>query len=134
MALDTSSAEYREAERRIKRAIEDRVKPLEHRIEAQALVIAQLQLGSIIALMHVFNCLHDHGVLPLSNAISSLELTAEALPADAGPARSVVRGVAAGLRTQPTRQGPENPPAATRADLRIIQGGRAEGSPEHSGQ
>jgi hypothetical protein len=93
-------------------------------------VIAELQIGTLIAITHVFNCLHHRGVLPLADAISSLEQTEQGLPSDVPQTtRGVIQNLVAGLRLQQGHQtppDPDRPPPATRPDLQVIQGGRNE--------
>src|SRR4051794_3559565 len=95
----------------------------------EARLVAQFQMGTIIVLTHVFNCLYHRGVLPIGEAISSLEETERGLPADAAPAtRSIIFSVVQGLRHQAAAPSsdPSKPPPPTRPDLRVIQGGRPQ--------
>lgn len=96
----------------------------------EAKAIADLQIGTLIAITHIFNCLHHRGVLPLGDAISSLEQTEQGLPPDISQAvRGVIRSLVAGLRLQQGQQAPpdpDKPPPPTRPDLQVIQGGLNE--------
>ena len=62
-------------------------------------VIADMQVGVLIVITHIFNCLHHRGVLPLSDAIASLEETEQKLPSNVSEtARTMVLNTISGLR------------------------------------
>jgi hypothetical protein len=68
--------------------------------ENEAKVIAELQIGVLTVIVHIFNTLHRQGVLPLSDAITSLEATAQGLPANVSEvSRNVIRSVISGLQS-----------------------------------
>jgi len=92
-----------------------------------AMAIAELISGLMIAIVHIFNCLHQKGVMSCSEATRSIEETIRALPPGQqhGSVHAVLRGIVQGLRTQE-----QNHPREAKTDisglLRVIEGGMLE--------
>jgi hypothetical protein len=86
-----------------------------------------VQMGYSMVIIHLFHCLHSKGILPLSEAATSLDETVAALPPSVAPGTlMVMQAVATNLRDlagQNLPTDPSKPPPPTRPTLRIIQGG-----------
>jgi len=98
--------------------------------DEQAAAIAALMTGMQLTMLHIFNCLHHRGVLPLAEAARSLAETEANIPADADPrGRVPVQQMVKALRDLAAKASPPDPSAPqppTRPNLRLIRGGRSD--------
>jgi hypothetical protein len=91
-------------------------------------VVAQVQMGYDLILLHLFYCLHHKGVLPLTDAAQSIEeIVTELSDKLATPTRTIMTTMVKNLR-QISEQGrppdPSETTPPTRPYLQVIQGGR----------
>jgi hypothetical protein len=96
--------------------------------EKTAMAVAQVQMAYHLIITNLFHCLHCKDVLPLSDAVASLESMDNQLPAEM-PAvtRGILRTMIGSLQKLAEEAPPPNPgapPAPMRPDLRLIPGGR----------
>jgi hypothetical protein len=89
--------------------------------------VAAIQSGLIIAIIHLFKCLHQQGVLSLEEGSASLRATAAALPAEVHPAtRELLTVIADGIQQEGlSGAGATEAQLATQSGLTVIPGGKA---------
>lgn len=99
---------------------------------AEARVLSAMFEGLEIAIVHIFNCLHHKGLLPLAEAKASIERTADGMPTGSPAAGVVLRQIAVLIGQQDDGSppaGPNQPPPQTRPNLRVIHGGLSDAPP-----
>jgi hypothetical protein len=100
-------------------------------VDSEQLPLAvQIQMGTLVCLLHTFTCLHHKGVISLTDAAQSFDATEKALPPNMSQvSRLVVSQMARSLQMladQKQSPNPAGPPAPTRPNLQVIQGGKTD--------
>lgn len=99
-------------------------------IDAKLVPMMGMITGLEVAIIHLFNCLHQRGVLSRDQAIQSLAATREGLPQEAGAiAPMVLKHIEMGLEAlHPPQQAAT--PEDLRTTFRVLPGGLSDEPPE----